>query len=803
MSKPSKKKGYILLPLLLALFLFSPAINLCAGEQIKKDTIKLYRDEYRNLLLLIDNSVKLPLTEYNNLLQEIIRAENKKKEEEKKDQDTRKLASYKKYNITDGKLNCAIKDGFMEVKADLSINFLTDGWKEVPLRILPGLSSLQIDQKSSALKNEGNSSYTLISDLKGKHEITFKFHPVISRSQRRSVVYNSAKIEFNQRVPSVVNITYPDGAKPTGDLAKFAKANPKGVWTAVVKTDFTKPIKIEWFIPRKMEAEQVKGTYNATVNSSCIISEKMILLISIVQVEVVSGEVQEIPIKLPEGFKFIDSEIPDGVILENTDDQVMKLVLKDDAEDIVQLLLFAEADNPGNEINFTPITLDKARRTNGMLALMSEDLTINAKGTMEYQPIDIRLLPTELELAAEMDAQAGFKYSYSDKKPGELVISANKIKKSWTIDAYIKSAQYFASLNEEGILMYEMKMDVINNNKQHLMIELPENTKLQSVYIDNTNARPLKDNNGNILIPMRPKKHSLDGLVQISVTFTSRASVFGEEGQYRLTFPKLNLPVNETAVNIFLPKGYEYDELKGNLSRGNKQIKESDIEPDFVIDQQTGEYLLKNEIGNLHVYLLDQDGKTIDSTLVELLMPNGQKKSDYSSNSEILFENLRQGKYSVFAKVNPDFTGYQNDIRITAEKTREITLVLTNKKLIEKRKDLERSRAEATISSGEYDKKDLGVSNNIKYLKMQKKEKPYSDEVITVTADSPIIDISSSTVAQEEDRGKINRRLYSEKEITGAFSLKIEIPKSGIWYKFHSVLLIDEFPYLQFEYEKE
>jgi hypothetical protein len=350
--------------------------------------------------------------------------------------------------------------------------------------------------------------------------------------------------------------------------------------------------------------------------------------------------------------------------------------------------------------------------------------------------------------------------------------------------------------------MYEMKLDVINNNKQHLTIELPEKTELQSIYVDNKNARPLKDNNGNILVPMRPKKHSLDGLVQISVTLSSRASGLGDEGHYKITFPKLNLPVNETAVNIFLPKGYEYSKIAGNLSRGDKQVKESDIETDFVIDPHTGEYLLKEEIGNLLISLVDQDGKKIDRAQVDIFIPNGQKKSDYSSNGEVLFNNLYQGKYSIVAKVNPDFLGYQNDIRVTAEKTREVTLVLTDKNLIEARKDIERSKKESYIGSGEKNKKYLvdGITATDSRTQTYKKTR---EEHITVIATSPIVEKPSESQSQEYDFEGSTNSMPSDIKLAGALSLKIEIPKSGIWYNFHGVLLIDEFPYLQFEYEKE
>jgi|GEM_PF-4029824 len=556
----------------LVLMLCNPLYLVADRDKIlPKNYMKIYAEDYHRLLMMVEDSVKLPLNEYNRLLELIRKAEEKRKEEEERLKKLQQMSSARKYTVSSGKMTCTVQENSVDVELSLKADLLKEGWKEIPLARLPGLERMLLNSEKAPLTKISDDRYSLYTDKTGSAKISIVFHPTIERNTRSRRIYNKFRIEFNQRATTDIKITLPRGAEPTRECIKrYNFIRKKNLWLAKFSTDVTMPLEVVWFVPRKdVPVTEKKIEYSGNVLSFFIFDEKTIRSVSLIKVEMIGGLKRRLTLKLPDGYTPVDRELPGGITLDyDRNKNEIDLIIAPDFDESIQMILSLEKKIEAENHVIQPIWIEGARRQYGHIALKGEGLRLKLESAGSFEGIDTRLLPSELRGLAGTEAERGFKYTVTQTTPEPLRISFEPIKTAESLPAYIKSMKYTVVASREGIHFTEAEINAINNSKQFLEVKLPADSELQSSFVDGKPVKPVRREDKTVMIPIRPKKHSRDGLVQIGFVYRAESSEFLEDGEMRIELPVLNLPINDLRCRLYLPEKYEYEDFEGSFKKG-------------------------------------------------------------------------------------------------------------------------------------------------------------------------------------------------------------------------------------------
>jgi hypothetical protein len=130
-------------------------------------------------------------------------------------------------------------------------------------------------------------------------------------------------------------------------------------------------------------------------------------------------------------------------------------------------------------------------------------------------------------------------------------------------EATINSTNITSVMNEEGQILTKATMQVRNTTKQFLNIQLPKNSDIWSVYVDNRAAKPaITDKEKNIYsIPLAKSSDSEDGgkTFPVEIVYMVNKQInFKSEGLKFLEKP-LNIVINSFGFNKFKALSTELD----------------------------------------------------------------------------------------------------------------------------------------------------------------------------------------------------------------------------------------------------
>jgi hypothetical protein len=542
-------------------------------KQPQSNKVRMYEDDYLELLLMVHKSVKLPLEEYNILMEMVRKADERRKKELDEMNRLQAMASSEKYSITGGKLDCVISGDTATVTGSLGIDLNGKGWKEIPLYPLPGLESIFLGEREAVIQNveeESNiEAYQVNTDEKGKKEIRFTFHPKINRISEGNTFYNTISMEFNQKAAFDVRITLPKGAEPAPGLSDKIKISKKGdLVLAFATTDFTEPLVFTWYVPRAKAAENLKPEYNGNLLSFFHFEKSRIRLVSLVNLEIITKAPEKIEISLPEGFNYNDSERAPGISV--APDGAGKIIVRIDSSfaGLAQFIFFADAPLEGTQAILLPPNVTGASRQDGWIAVGADGFSIKCSDNGDLVPSDTRLIPSEMRSMMDSLPEAAFKYTFSETVLKSAMLNLVSIKTADSLPAYIKELNFSSVYSQEGVMFTEARALLINNNTQFVKVSLPPASELQTAFVDDKPVKPVNDSDGALMIPIKPKENSQDGRVDVLFVFKTILPPMVDEGKAGIQLPSVNMPVNLMRFHLFLPEGFEYDSFESSMMPG-------------------------------------------------------------------------------------------------------------------------------------------------------------------------------------------------------------------------------------------
>ena len=203
----------------------------------------------------------------------------------------------------------------------------------------------------------------------------------------------------------------------------------------------------------------------------------------------------------------------------------------------------------------------------GLLPVHVTELKRSAQALLRLNVPD---LPAEVRRRAEGQSRLAYRYLRRDQ---QLHIGLRRYRPVEMLTASVEKAVLTSVLAEDGQMMTLATYKIRNTGQQYVRIALPEGSRLWSCRVANEAARTVAEGT-DVLVPIVPTSEE-EPACRVRINYVSSLPSLREEKKLRLTAPVLDLPVQNTVWEVYLPKGYNYRNFDGSARHRD------DVEPVF------------------------------------------------------------------------------------------------------------------------------------------------------------------------------------------------------------------------------
>lgn len=333
-----------------------------------------------------------------------------------------------------------------------------------------------------------------------------------------------------------------------GALAwKFVGSEPAATWKLTVAT------------------ETVEAWVRAEVANTFTIAETLVTGRGLVRYDIANAPVKELRLRVPAAARNV--EISGANIRRRdqaTNEWRLELQSKVRGEYLLNVTWEQPKESKSNLVALTGIEVIGAERESGSLAIVAKaPLQVTEKAASELlNKIDVRELPA---WAGQAGATAVLCYHYV--RPGyHLLLEARRFEEAEVLEALVDGAQLTTVVADDGQMMTQVTLNLRNNARQHLEVELPPGATNWSAFVADEPVRPSKRDGGRLLLPLERTSGS-DAPVKVELTFVSEGHFPKSRGRFALASPKFDVPMKNTRWDLYLPPDYDYSRFEGSMTR--------------------------------------------------------------------------------------------------------------------------------------------------------------------------------------------------------------------------------------------
>ena len=282
------------------------------------------------------------------------------------------------------------------------------------------------------------------------------------------------------------------------------------------------------------------------------LGEETALVTARVTVEVVRACTSVFTLRVPDGL--VVNQVQ-GAHVADWDIQgaALTITLLDRVDHQVAVIVSGEFRPPASgRIDVPLLHLADAERETGAVAVevlgAGEVTKHEARGLDPTDPTDLGdLLSGRLSPAI-----VAFRYR-GDRPDAEraLALTLTRYAPQEVLLAAVDEARYRALVSEDGKALVEGRLAVRNNQRSFLALTLPAGATLWSVAVDGRPVRPGTGPKGSVLVPLPKRRGGSDAArVIVGLMYADKASAWGQTGEWRLTLPAIDLPVQQMGLTV-------------------------------------------------------------------------------------------------------------------------------------------------------------------------------------------------------------------------------------------------------------
>jgi hypothetical protein len=449
-------------------------------------------------------------------------------------------------------------EGLATGTAELAIDVLDDGWVEVPLPASLFVRSGRIggrplalaDGRSGGDTSPHSGSRRILLSRKGRSLVTLEVAvPITEAGGTESV----------QLPPAAGGLVRAVFTVPRGDVVIAAsggaiveRSADAAAHRVTAHAGFGQALGLSWSRKRDTTAASLPTRLRGQLQHVVGLGEETALVTARVTIDVLRGGATAFTLRVPEGLVINQVQ---GAHVADWDIQgaALTITLLDRVDRQVAVLVSGEFRPPASGRIAVPLLhLADAERETGAVAvevLWAGEVTRHEAHGLD--PAD----PTELgDLLSGRLSPAIVAFRYRGDQPAaprSLALTLTRYAPQEVLLAAVDEARYRALVSEDGKALVEGRLAVRNNQRSFLALTLPGGATLWSVAVDGRPVRPGTGPKGSVLVPLPKRRAGADAArVIVGLMYADKAAAWGSSGDWRLTLPAIDLPVQQMGLTV-------------------------------------------------------------------------------------------------------------------------------------------------------------------------------------------------------------------------------------------------------------
>ncbi len=542
-----------------------------------------------------------------------------------------------------------------------------------------------------------------------------------------------------------------------------------------------------WSMRDSTQAAQSKDVRAlADILTLITLEDSDVRMSALIDVTVTQGELRALTAQLPEGYEL---QSISGSSLESFTPlaREVSLTIGNPAARSHQFLVTLARSHAGGTFTLDTgmISLKDVQRERGEIGIEGVGtLDLSAAERPGVHRIDVRELNSSLHALARMPLLSAFRYQRpAGAAAPQMAFTVKRFTDAGVLAAVADRATATTMVTSEGRALTEVQLQMRNRTQPFLKVELPAGATIVSVDLAGQSAKPATGADGT-RIPLMRAGLSTANPYTVSFVYVHAGTPFQKKGDIQMSLPKMDVPVGLVRWEVFVPEQYSARAIDGNVI---------DIHRFPVSPWSGGVY--HPAAGESPAPLPQSSTKPAKLLSPAGVMPGQIRGRIVDASGAVMpgaTVNVRIGSYST--TVVSDDTG---------------TFMVSNMPhgLVEMTSSLAGFRTQRTSFpfDGSPQLVEIGLD-----LEM-------TAETVSVSADSPVIDTSSSTTqwrfqAQSQLRPQSQTQPQSQapsqnvvnlqQRAAGVLPIRVDVPRAGISHEFVKPLVVSDSPTVTLRYKR-
>ncbi|MCU0665588.1 MAG: hypothetical protein MUF05_00600 [Candidatus Omnitrophica bacterium] len=477
--------------------------------------------------------------------------------------------------------NTELEDNVVSISGNVLFDVFKPGWTRIPVcSTSVGLIEVKLNRSPSLVINQDGKYYCMV-NKPGRYSLDMEF--LVKAARERENGPGSFEFEVIPAPISQFEMRMPEEdldifVEPSIRL-EIKKENKQTVaWAVMPNTNkvsvrWAKALPKETIAPVKLEPKIYADT--ATYAS---IGEGLVRAQTKIKYSILQSEVSSFRLALPDDVGVLDvqgKDLRDWKVSKEQGVQYADVYLNFGVKGSYNLNIIYERNiGIGSTVASMPwVKVVGAERETGFFGVAAStnvELAVNKADNVTS--IDVKELPSDIWSSSNSPILLAFKYL---NHPVNIAIDVTKHEELPVLVTAIDSVDYMTLYTDEGKVLTKAVFQIRNNVKQFIHLNLPKNAVLWSAFVSGRPAKPAKDKNGDILVPLEKSQLSGDSLTQfpVEIVYLDSASKVGFFGNFKLHLPKTDIPISSLFWSLYLPKDYRYFAFGGDVKLERNQAQ--------------------------------------------------------------------------------------------------------------------------------------------------------------------------------------------------------------------------------------
>jgi hypothetical protein len=293
------------------------------------------------------------------------------------------------------------------------------------------------------------------------------------------------------------------------------------------------------------------------------VSESDLQIAALADINVVQGEPEQFSIAIPVGFEVT---AVNGPTLESSEVQNGTLLMKVTGHGLTthQFLISMERAISDAKADAPVLAFKDAQRETGEVLVEGQGtIELTAKEAGGLKRLDIKEINPYLRALARYSLEAAFRYHRQPNESPSLALEWTRFPDSSVLAAVAERATVTTLVTSEGKSLTEVRLTIKNQAQPFLKVALPGGASILTAEVSGEKVKPVQGPDGD-RVPLLRTGFRPAGAYTVSFVFMHSGAPFAKKGGSDISLPKMDVPIDMLEWEVFLPEQYKVKEFGGD-----------------------------------------------------------------------------------------------------------------------------------------------------------------------------------------------------------------------------------------------